>query len=224
MATPGEMVHAVAEVLGVPEATVIVHDRNLLIAGLRTKGGRGRSAPQVTARDVANLLIGVAASTVIKDTAETVRRYSPLQNALYRIHKKKNLPPELFRKPKWHLDFAPLPRLVNLPQDHTFSDAIEALVSAGADGSLEALAQDIKNQIAEDKVENRLKIRVSIFLPTPMANIYIDIDGRQSEGIAYDVAEGRHQNRPHGDLRQNRNLSEKTFLGLGEFLDFGDDA
>jgi len=43
MATPGELVRTVAEALGIAEATVVQYDRNLVAAGLRTKGGRGRS-------------------------------------------------------------------------------------------------------------------------------------------------------------------------------------
>ena len=48
MASPGELVRTLAEVLGVPEPTVTVHDRNLVTAGLRTKGGRGRRAASFT--------------------------------------------------------------------------------------------------------------------------------------------------------------------------------
>jgi hypothetical protein len=52
IATPGELVRVLASVLGMPEATVVVHDRNLLNVGLRSKKGRGRGAPSITAREI----------------------------------------------------------------------------------------------------------------------------------------------------------------------------
>lgn len=68
----------VAEVLGVPEATVILHDRNLSLAGLRSMGGRGRAVARVTYTDAANLLIAVAGSRNVKDSAKTVETYREL--------------------------------------------------------------------------------------------------------------------------------------------------
>lgn len=68
----------VAEVLGVPEATVILHDRNLSLAGLRSMGGRGRAVARVTYTDAANLLIAVAGSRNVKDSAKTVEAYASL--------------------------------------------------------------------------------------------------------------------------------------------------
>src|SRR4051812_25069566 len=78
MATPGELVNAMADVLGVPAMNVGQHDRNLLAAGLRTRGGRGRSAAKVTAADAANLLIPVAAGSLIRNSAETCQDYATL--------------------------------------------------------------------------------------------------------------------------------------------------
>jgi hypothetical protein len=78
MAKPKELVAKVSEITGVSLATVVVHDRNLLNAGLRTEGLRGRGRSKVTFRDAANLLIAVAASRNVKDSAETVRAYAPL--------------------------------------------------------------------------------------------------------------------------------------------------
>ena len=78
MATPKELVHAVARTSGVSEATVIVHDRNLLMAGLRTEGQRGRGKSEVTFRDAAHLLMAVAASRNVKDSAEVALTYGKL--------------------------------------------------------------------------------------------------------------------------------------------------
>ena len=78
MASPKELVQVVARETGVSEATVIVHDRNLALAGLRSVGGRGRAAARMTYRDAANLIIAVAASRNVKDSAKTVEAYAPL--------------------------------------------------------------------------------------------------------------------------------------------------
>src|SRR4051812_9187559 len=78
MASPGDLVRCVATSLGVPEASVVQHDRSLLIAGQRTKGGRGRSAAKVTAADAAKLLISVAGSSYVKDPLPALNGYAQL--------------------------------------------------------------------------------------------------------------------------------------------------
>lgn len=78
MATPKQLVAKIAEVSGVPEGTVILHDRNLMTAGLRSLGVRGRGTSAVTFEDAANLLIAVAASRNVKDSAKVVSSYKDL--------------------------------------------------------------------------------------------------------------------------------------------------
>ncbi|MBN9468998.1 MAG: hypothetical protein J0J10_09525 [Bosea sp.] len=80
MATPKELIASVAEHTGVPLATVIVHDRNLAEEGLRSPALRGRGVSRVTYQDAANLLIAVAASRNVKDSAKTVREYVDLMS------------------------------------------------------------------------------------------------------------------------------------------------
>jgi hypothetical protein len=71
--TPGQLVNAVAISLNVPAETVVQHDRNLVVAGLRTKGGRGHSAPKVTPLDAARLVTAVLGSDRVLDSVSTVR-------------------------------------------------------------------------------------------------------------------------------------------------------
>lgn len=78
MATAKELALKVSEILGVAENTVILHDRNLALAELRSMAGRGRAAARMTSLDAAHLLIAVAASRTVKDSAATVRLYSSL--------------------------------------------------------------------------------------------------------------------------------------------------
>jgi hypothetical protein len=70
--TPGQLVNAVAIALNVPAETVVQHDRNLVVAGLRTKGGRGHSAPKVTPLDAARLVTAVLGSVRVLDSVNTV--------------------------------------------------------------------------------------------------------------------------------------------------------
>lgn len=81
MATPGQLVECVATALNVPQATVVLYDRVLAENGLRSKGGRGKSAAQVTSEDAANLLIAIAGSAAsgIADAVATVERFSSLK-------------------------------------------------------------------------------------------------------------------------------------------------
>ncbi|MGA0532617.1 hypothetical protein [Hansschlegelia sp. KR7-227] len=78
VATPKQLVAAVSEQTGVAGGTVILHDRNLMNAGLRSAGQRGRGKSVVTFEDAANLLIAVAGSRTVKDSAAVVRDFSGL--------------------------------------------------------------------------------------------------------------------------------------------------
>ena len=71
--TPGALVRAVAAAFDLPEAVVAQHDRRLAEEGFRTKGGRGASAPQVTAEDAAKLIIATLAGERFSQTFATVR-------------------------------------------------------------------------------------------------------------------------------------------------------
>ena len=78
MATPGQLVQVMSDVLGISKATVIPYDRVLSENGLRSKGGRGTSAAQVNSRDAANLLMALAASPIfglsVKDAVRIASR------------------------------------------------------------------------------------------------------------------------------------------------------
>jgi hypothetical protein len=124
MATPGELVHTVANALGIPEATIVQIDRNLVDAGLRSKGGRGRSAAQVKSEDAANLLIAIGGAPIsgaaIKETRKICDRFAPLQAT------RRGKPASFLKlKPR-------LPTLGKLPPGHSFRDAIVALIDSAA--------------------------------------------------------------------------------------------
>lgn len=122
MASPGEIVQALAVATGIPEPTVAQHDRNLVLAALRTKGGRGRSAAKVTVQDAANLLVALLGSPLVKSSAATVRRY---------MH--------AVSMPGQTWEAINIPELARLPAGHCFVDAIGAVIEAGMSGSLRSV-------------------------------------------------------------------------------------
>ncbi len=63
--SPGLFVEKLAKILGVPAKSITVIDRALLEAGLRVRGGRGRSAAKVTIADAAMLLLAVMVTPVL---------------------------------------------------------------------------------------------------------------------------------------------------------------
>jgi hypothetical protein len=124
--TPSELGKAVAAAFGVSEASVAVHDRNLLLGGLRTAGGRGRGAAQVTATDAATLLIAVAGSRNVKDSVKTVNTHGSVHGFV-----------------GWESSkLLPTPELLQLPAKHTFLDALIALIESAAHGTLEQVASE----------------------------------------------------------------------------------
>ena len=70
--SPGVFVKKLAKILGLPSKSVVVIDRALLEAGLRSRGGRGRSAPNLTVTDTATLLLAVMATPVLIRADEVI--------------------------------------------------------------------------------------------------------------------------------------------------------
>jgi len=116
--TPGQLNHAVAIATDTPDETVTQHDRNLVTAGLRTKGGVGRSAPHVTVLDAARLFTATLGASRRKDSVETVRTF---EQAVYFGQEKDR-----------SFDAA----LMRLPDGHSFVEALAELI-ADASGPLQ---------------------------------------------------------------------------------------
>src|ERR1700693_2808724 len=76
MASPAQLVHAASDATGVPLPTVVDIDRKLVKGELRTKGGRGFNAAQMTPLDAARLLTAVLASPQANASVDAVERYS----------------------------------------------------------------------------------------------------------------------------------------------------
>ena len=117
--TPGQLVHAVAVALDVSEGTVVLHDRNLAAAGLRTKGGRGPSAAKVTPLDAARLFVATLTSVKVTDSVEMLQTFEALRfDPAYPTAEIAATRGRAFSDPA----------VLALPPDHNLVDAIAALI------------------------------------------------------------------------------------------------
>lgn len=228
MATPGELVKAVADVLGIPEATVVVHDRNLVTAGLRTKGGRGRSAAVMTAHDAATLIIAIVGSSAVKDTVAAWNDYSTLPAKTCEARSKDGR--RYDQSPRWLLPGLLLDGIRNLGEGHTFLEALTEIIRAAADGSLksaiDAISPDMKGSYT---IPKRFRIEVTLFGPYPQASIRISatppgifetINYTAMPTNAHEIEEmqGELQTKYTGDLNQVRYFSQRTIFAIGTVI------
>src|SRR5215472_8031770 len=79
MAKLSDLVEVVSSVEGVDPATVNLIAREVREAGLIKTGGRGTSAARMDFGDAAALLIAVNVTTIVREAALSVRRYSRLE-------------------------------------------------------------------------------------------------------------------------------------------------
>ena len=146
--TPGQLVKAVSLALDVPEETVVQHDRNLVVAGLRTKGGRGRSAPEVTSLDAARLITACLASVRTKDSVLTVRAFEQAQRRPKFVSRSARDGGRLTKREEDQIatekELFDLP-FMKLPVNHSFVEALASLITEATElfdaGKLEQLKQ-----------------------------------------------------------------------------------
>jgi hypothetical protein len=119
------LITVIAEATRKPRPTVFAIDRELATAGLRKIGGRGTSAAKMTPRDAAQLLTAVMGSEQIRDAASVVKFYTDT-----RLHEGSKDAPYAS---------VLIPELRDLPPNHSFIDALAALLTAVESGSIAAL-------------------------------------------------------------------------------------
>lgn len=81
MATKGEMVRALAQRFDLNPNKVDAMTRAMARAGLRTPGGRGRAAADMTGEDIFHLTLALVMGLETKDAPEAVRELSQLRLA-----------------------------------------------------------------------------------------------------------------------------------------------
>jgi hypothetical protein len=218
MASSGDLIDAVSDVLGMNRSTCSSVFRELRTAGLVTNEGRGRNAAAMTVRDAATYLLAICGAERVQDAADAVERYSGLvartgpaaAGTVVTI------------TPSWHDVASEFPRLAALPLGHVFMDAIVALLESFIQGSPDAI------------------VHVNMRAPYPWAGVEIftqrdgepkthvsiwysdegDEDG-PGEGAVIDEAKARQRRRfvaLGGDLSITSTISDATFAALGKLL------
>lgn len=161
MATPGELVREMAAAFGVSEATVAVHDRNLAVAGLRTKLGRGTSAAQMTPRDAAHLTVAIMGSAEVRDSVIAVQRYTAVraERHITKVQNKKSSVPQI-------------PELFALEDGHSFTEALEAIYAAVISGSFRRAFEKKVEGVPDHRHHNSLdQLQIDVHAPGARAGI-----------------------------------------------------
>jgi hypothetical protein len=193
MATPGELAKVAAAVLGLPEVQVLSTHRALRQADLVSKHGRGLAAAKMTPTDAAMLLVALLGSNQIVNSAATIRRYE------------KATP--FHESTKTLFEHVRIPALANLPADHSFLNALTALIAASTDGTLLA---GLHLMYPWNSIE------VTVQSPPTIADIRILGPERgTSASIRYSASGAIERS---GDLDEYRRVSAKTIIYLGAAL------
>jgi hypothetical protein len=218
MATPGQLVECVAAALNMPQATVVLYDRVLAENGLRSKGGRGRSAAKVTAEDAANLLIAIAGSSAggINSAAATVERFSSfvhMRRAGWRDLITEATPRELVeaaeRMPE--VDVMAMPGMEALRSKHSFREGLTSLIEAVRQGKI-----TFKKRGSDDPS----RAFVSLQGPTlTSAGISITLSDGTSASAHYEPSE---ESAGFSDLYWRQTFSHRTVSAVAQLLGIED--
>jgi hypothetical protein len=154
MAKLTDLVSCVADITGVPEATVREISRRLREAGLISTGKVGRyGGADMTPTDAASLLTGMlvasTSSVAINDLGSVTK--SHLNFKSYFPRRRPPLP-----LGKWSRELS-LPLLCCLQKGHRFNDALSALITSAANGDIERATKKWRG--ADALAEFRLAVR-----------------------------------------------------------------
>ena len=124
-----------------------------------------------------------------------------------------------------------------MPPDHSFVDAVEALIAAAADGSLETAMEVYVSEIEGEKIGYEAIIEITVQTPGLLGDISIRGGGASGHGRyglpnPYDQHQSLHPPSEEvdawkqklndyyveSDLTQYRKVTAKTILELGRIL------
>ncbi len=219
MAKLSTLIPICAHVMDLPDRTVAIYARYLREGRLISTGGRGPGGADMTPRDCANLLIAIMGTNLVKDAAKAVPKYRPL----------------VAGRQQWRLPNMPLPALTRLSEFHQFGVALEALITAAMDGSLESALEAASKKHEKVQISNAPIIEVTVRGPLPIADISVRAP-EWGENVTYTQPnpwlrtdkppkraikrwEKKIERRgPWGDLQQIRLVSTQTIQTLGQLL------
>ena len=217
MASPAQLVEAVSLVTGVPFPTVVDIDRKLVKGNLRTKGGRGLHAAQMTSVDASRLLTAILASPQSNAAADAVSRYARTEVDQTRSSE------ELYAA-------AAFEELSSLQPDHSFVDALASLISA-LSRRVAAQPSAQQDKAWPPRVEvfaftraTRGRIRLSGLSSGRTASVEYGVPPQiireaRTKGAASRTAKPAED--PLGDLEQSRRVTEQTILAVAQLFGGG---
>ncbi len=212
MATPAQLMRTMSVATGVPLSTVVDIDRRLVKGGLRTKGGRGFNAAQMTPLDAARLLTALLGSPLANASVGAVRRYARTE-----VDKR--------RSDETLYAATDVPELAALPARHSFVAALATLITSATAGSLVDMMAARKGW----------KPHIEIFAFTRATYGRIRLTGLPNgmtanvEYVPPPSATRRRRKTPSattasvsedstGDLEQSRRVTERTILAVAKLL------
>ena len=207
-------------VLAIPEKSVAMYARHLREARLISTGGRGPGGAEMSPKNCANLLLAILGAKHVKDAAKAVKQF------------RRMIPQD--HPTAWTLEDLNLPALTKLPENHRFGRALDALIIAAMDSTLEAALQAVGRKYAGGPIMVSGHLELIVRSPSSMAKIEFRGHG-WSEHVTYskrmpwgyrtpsreelkDWAKEFEKTGDHGDLMQDRRITARTILALGEFL------
>jgi hypothetical protein len=214
MATSVRLTEKLATLFNARVSTCSNTYKHLQAADLVSRGGRGRHAAQVTAKDSVMLLFALIGSEHINDGPEAARRYSSLV-AKWRGCSGAYSDERSDSEARWYAMENSFPYLKPLDVGHTLSEAVVALVNSYKDGAVPA---------------PQPTIAVTIRGPQISATIRFDDQGGM-EQIDYGPASGRdmfrtiignpnntNTSRTANYLHVEKRITAETLQALGELL------
>ncbi|MEI6799044.1 MAG: hypothetical protein WCO04_07495 [Pseudomonadota bacterium] len=216
MATKSELVQCVARQLALPSETVSVVDRLLAESGLRRMAGRGRGAAHMNEADAAALLIGACVPGPLKSVCERVRAFLelPFKGSEVRDAGQK----------------IPFPSVSNSPDDHTFGEALTAVLRAATRGEIKAYLAAEADRREDKRIPNLWGLEVEFFTPGQTAFIRFfdrnlsvrnrydqipnDMDRDQLNAWAKEV----NSDPSHGDLSVACRFTSRTIFAIAELI------
>ena len=134
--------------------------KHLQAADLVSRGGRGRHAAQVTAKDSVTLLFALIGSEHINDGPEAARRYSSLV-ARWRSCYGSLSDERSETDARWYAIEDRFPYLKPLNVGHTFSEAVVALVNSYKDRAIRTPEPTIAVTIRGPQISGTIRFDVS---------------------------------------------------------------
>lgn len=220
--SPSDLVAAVADVVNLRPEAVDNLNRALTLGGLRRRGGRGRSAPTMGPEDAVALTVAALAGVQAKEVASTCRQLLALRSGRGEVW--------MMAEGVWHRTehdrwSAPLPALEQLGDDHTFGDALQALLISAADGSLETFTAPYRAAAGRRWIEDEW-LDINVTGPVPRAMIEVSLPNVRAS-MSYgadpptDALAFRAWVRRQGEMARGRGPDRTARIGATAVLDLG---